>query len=63
MSSDDLAGAGGGEEVVAERTCWEKYTSSPELIKEPLALEALEIQNYHVEGGTVEVKHWLSVMK
>lgn len=36
----DLAGAGGGEEqVVAERTCWEKYTSSPELTKEPPVLE------------------------
>lgn len=26
--------------MVADGTCWEKYTSSPELIKEPRVLEA-----------------------
>lgn len=26
--------------MAADRTCWEKYTSSPELIKEPLMVEA-----------------------
>lgn len=59
ICSHDLAGAE-GEELLADRTCWGKYMSSLELVKE--VLEAARNSEFSGCGSTMKAKHWLSVM-
>lgn len=59
ICSHDLAGAE-GEELLADRTCWGKYMSSLELVKE--VLEAARNSEFSGDGSTMKAKHWLSVM-
>lgn len=49
MSSHDSAGAQGGDKAIADRTCWPKYMSVPELIKE--VREAARNPKYQVDGA------------